>query len=86
MLDNLQGRLEKMFLCFSTNHSLANSGKCHLSTSSKMPVNIHNSNTEISNEEKVRLLGVNLEGRFNFDFLLKKKASKKYHVLARMCN
>ena len=35
------------------------------------------------------LLGVNLEDRPNFDFhinTLLKKASKKYHALARVCN
>ena len=58
VLDNLQEILAKMFHWFSTNHFVVNSGKCHFLTSSKMPVNIHNSNTEILNEEKVRLLGV----------------------------
>ena len=39
--------------------------------------------------EKVKLLGVNLEGRLNFDYhvnTLLKKANKKYHALARLCN
>ena len=58
VLDNLQGILEKMFHWFSKNHFVANSGKCHFLTSSKMPVNIRISKTEILNEEKVRLLGV----------------------------
>ena len=90
MLDNLQGALEKMFHWFSTNyHLVANAGKCHLLTSSKKSVDIHISNTEILNEERVELLGVNLEGRLNFDFhvnTLLKKASKKYQALARVCN
>ena len=77
VLDNLQGVLEKMFHWFSTNNLVANAGKCHLLTSSKTPVDIHISNTEILNEERVKLLGVNLEGRLNFDFhvntLLKKQ-------------
>ena len=86
VLDNLQGALENMFHWFSTNHLVANVGKCHLLTSSKTPVNIHISHTEILNKERV-LLGVNLEGRLNFDFhvnTLLEKASKKYHTLARM--
>ena len=66
MLDNLQGTLEKMFNWFSTNNLVANAGKCHILTSSKTPVDI--SNTEILNEERVKLLRVNLEGRLNFDF------------------
>ena len=51
-----------------------------LLTSSKTPVDIHISNTEILNEERVKLLGVNLEGRLNFDFhvnTLLKKVSKE---------
>ena len=79
MLDNLQGALEKMFHWVSTNNLVANAGKCHLLTSSKTSVDIHISNTEILNEERVKLLGVNLEGRFNFDFhinALKKKQVK----------
>ena len=63
VLDNLQGALEKMFHWFSTNHLVANAGKCHLLTNSKAPVNIHISNHEILNEERVKSLGVNLEGR-----------------------
>ena len=75
-----------MFHWLSTNHLVANRGKCHLLATSKTPVDIHISNTEILNEEKV---GVNLEGRLNFDFhvnTLLRKASKKYHALARVCN
>ena len=68
MLDNLQGALEKTFRWFSINHLVANAGKFYLLTSSKTPVDIHISNTEILNEEKVKLLGVNLQGRLNFDF------------------
>ena len=39
--------------------------------------------------ERVKLLGVNIEGRLNFDYhvnTLLKKANKKYHALARVCN
>ena len=89
MLDSLQGALGKMFQWFSTNNLVANAGKCHLLTNSKTLVDIHISNTEILNEEKVKLFGVNLEGRLHFDFhvnTLLKKASKKYHALARVCN
>ena len=80
VLNNLQGVLEKMFHWFSANNLVANAGKCHPLTSSKTPVDIHIANTEILHEERVKLLGVNLEGRLNFDFhvnTLLKKASKK---------
>ena len=89
MLDNLPGALAKNLHWFSTNHLVANAGKCHVLTNSKTPVDIHISNTKILNEERVKLLGVNLEGRLNFDFhvnKLLKKASKKYHALARVSN
>ena len=88
VLDNLQGALEKIFHWFSTNHLVVNAGKCHLLTSSKTPVDIHISNTETLNEERVKLLGGNLEGRLNFDFhvnTLFKIASKKYHALVKVC-
>ena len=78
-----------MFHWFSTNNLAANAGKCHLLTSSKTPIDIHISNTEILNEERVKLLGVNLEGRLHFGFHLNiplRKASKKHHALARVCN
>ena len=74
---------------FLINQLVANARKCHLLTSSKTPVDIHISNTEILNEEKVNLLEVNLESRLNFHFhvnSLLKNVSKKYHALARMCN
>ena len=89
MLDNLQGALKKMFHWFSTNHLVANAGKLHLLISPKTPVDTKISNTEILNEKRVKLLGVNRGGRLSFDFhvnTLFKKASKKYHSLARVCN
>ena len=51
--------------------------------------NIAISNTNVSSEQKVKLLGLNLESRFNFDYhvnALLNKANKKYHALARVCN
>ena len=89
VLINLEGSLGKLFKWFSENHLVANAGKCHLLTSSKTPVEIKISNKEIPNEQKVKLLGINIEGRLNFDFhvnTLLSKANKKYHALARVCN
>ena len=89
VLTNLQGASEKLFSWFSANHLVANAGKCHLLTSSNLPVDIRITNTKISNVERVKLLGVNIEGRLNFDYhvnTLLKKANKKYHALARVCN
>ena len=89
VLTNLQGASEKPFSMFSANHFLANVEKCHLLTSPNLPVDIHVTNTKISNVERVKLLGVNFEGTLNFDYhvnTLLKKANKKYHVLTRVCN
>ena len=67
-----------MFHWFSTKNLVENAGKCPLLTSSKKPADIHISNIEIVSGEKVKLFGVNLKGRLNFDFhvntLLKKPA------------
>ena len=89
MLENLQGALEKLFQWFSANHLVANAGKCHLLTSSKVIKNIAISNTNVSSKQKVKLLEINLESSLNFDDhvnTLSNKANKKYHALARVCN
>ena len=59
-------RSENLFYWFSANHLVANAGKCHLLTSSNLPVDII-TNNKISNVERVKLLRVNIEGRINFD-------------------
>ena len=85
MLENLQGALKKVFHGFSANHLVSNAGKCHRLTNSKTPVKIHISNTDVLN----KLPGGNLEGKLNFDFYVNtilRKAGKRYHVLARVCN
>ena len=59
------------------------------STSSNLLVDIRITNTKISNVDRVNLFGVNFEGRLKFDYdinTLLKKANKKYHALARVCN
>ena len=87
VLENLQGALEQLLQWFSANHLVANAGKCHLLTSSKITNNI--SNTNVSSEHKVKLLGKNFESRPNFDYhvnILLNKANKNYLVLARVCN
>ena len=68
---------------------VANAGRCHLVTSSNLHVDIRITNTKISNVERVKFLRLNFEGRLNFDYhvnTLLKKAKKKYHSLARVCN
>ena len=68
VLENLQGALEQFFRCFSANHLVASAGKCHLLTSSKITNNIALTNTNVSSEQKVKLLGINLESTLNFDY------------------
>ena len=85
VLENLQGALEQLFQWYFANRLVANARKCHLLTSSKITNNIAN----VSCEQKVKLLGINLESRPNFDYhgnTLSNKANKKYHALARVCN
>ena len=89
VLTNLQGASEKLFYWFFENHLVANAEKCHLLTSSTLPIDILVTNAKISNVERVKLLGVNFEGRLNFDYhvdTLLKKANKKSHALARVCS
>ena len=68
MLENLQGALEQLFQWFSANHLVENAGKCHLLTRSKITKYVAISNTNVSSEEKVKLLGINLENSLNFDY------------------
>ena len=89
MLENIQEALEQLFQWFPANHFVANAGNCHLLTSSKITNDIAISNTNVSSEQKVKLLGINLESRLNFDYhinALINKKNKKYHALARVCN
>ena len=89
VLTNLQSASQKLFYWFSANHVVANAEKCHLLTSSNLPVDIRITNTKISSLARLKLLGVNFEGRLNFDYHLNtllKKANKKYHNLSRTCN
>ena len=89
MLNNPQEAIEKLFKWFSMNYLVAKADKCHLLTSSKTAIDIHISDVTISNEKRVKLRGINLESRLNFDFhveTLRKKASKAYHALTRVNN
>ena len=57
-----------------------NADKCLLITSSKNPVGIEVSNMTIMSEGKVKLLGIYIDNRLNFDYHISqlcKKAGKK---------
>ena len=66
VLTNLQGASEKIFYWFSASHFVANAGKCHLLTSSNLPVDIRVANSKISSVERVKILGVNFKDRLSF--------------------
>ena len=67
VLNNLHEAIE-LFELFSTNHPVANVDKCHLLTNSKTATDIHISYATILNEKRVKLLGITLESRLNFNF------------------
>ena len=88
VLENLQRALEQLFQWFCANQLVENAGKCHLVTSSKITNSITISITNVSSEQNIKLLGINLESRLNFDYhvtTLLNKRNKKYHALARVC-
>ena len=76
-----------MFDWFSENFLKAIADKCRLIASSKVPVDIQISNIKVTSESRVKLLGIHIVNRLNFDYhvsQLCKKASKKLHALARI--
>ena len=69
VLSNLQGASEKLFSWFSANHLVANAGKCHLLTSSNLPVDIRITNTKTKCGQSY--------SRLNFDYISRKHTFKK---------
>ena len=70
---------------FSENFLKANADKCYLIASSKVPVDNQISDIKVTNESRVKLLGIHIDNRLNFDYHVRqlcKKASKKLHALA----
>ena len=53
-----------------------NADKYHLIASSKTPVGIEVSNITIMSEEKVKLLGIHVDNRLNFDYHSVKSAKR----------
>ena len=87
VLGQLQGGIDKVFDWFKKKFLKGNADKCHLITSSKSPVGIEVANMTIMSEEKVKLLGIHIDNRLNFDYHISqlcKKAGKKLHVLTRV--
>ena len=85
VLQNPQGALEQLFQWFSANHLVANIQTIQIQITNNIAI----FNTNVSSEQKVQLLEINLESRLNFDYhvnTLLSKANKKYHALVRVCN
>ena len=86
-LEKLEESIQIMSDWFSENILKTNTDKCHLITSSKVPVNFQISNIKGTSESWVKLLDIHIENRLNFDYHLSqvcKKASKKLHASARI--
>ena len=87
ILGQLKRGIDKIFDWFKKNFLKGNADKCHLITSSKNHVGIKVSNITIMSEEKVKLLGIYIDNRPNFDYHISqlcKKAGEKLHALTRV--
>ena len=87
ILEKLEKGIQSMFDWFLENVLKANADKCHLIASSKVPVDIQISDIKVTSESRVKLLGIHIDNRLNFDYhvsQLCKKGSKKLHALARI--
>ena len=87
VLGQLKGGIDKIFDWFKKLFLKGNADKCHLITSSKTPVGIELSNITIMSEGKVKLLGIYIDNRLNFDYHISqpcKKAGRKLHALTRV--
>ena len=70
-----------MFNFFSVSFLKPSADKCHLITSSKVPVDIQMFDIKVTTESRVELLGTHIDNRLNFDYhvsQLCKKAGKNY--------
>ena len=67
-LKKLRSYTVKIFEWFHNNRLKSNAGKCNLITGSTFPVKIQIENTILSSVKKVKLLGVRIDGRLDFDY------------------
>ena len=67
ILAKLEKGIQSMFDWFSGNVLEANADKCHLIVSSKVPVDIQISGIKVTSESRVKLLGIHIDNRLNFD-------------------
>ena len=77
----------KILEYFHNNRLKSNVGKCNLITNSTSPVKFQIENTIISSINRVKVLGVHIDGKIDFDCRVRqtcKKASKKLNALSRV--
>ena len=89
ILEKLEKGKQNMFEWFSWNFLKVIADKCDLIASSKLPVEINQLifDIKVTSESMVKILGIYLDKRLNFDYHVIKlciKAIKKLHVLARV--
>ena len=81
ILEKFEKAIQNMLDWFSYNILKSNVDKCHLIASSKVQVDIQISDTKVTSESRVKLLGIHIDNRLNFDYdvsQLCKKASRNY--------
>ena len=79
----------KIFEWFHNNHLKSNARKCNLIASSTSLEEIRIENTIISSINRVKLLGVHIDGRLDFGYHVSqicKRASKKYTLYLGYAN
>ena len=81
ILEKFEKAIQSMLDWFSENILKSNGDKCHLIASSKVQVDIQISDIKVTSESRVKLLGIHIDNRLNFDYdvsQLCKKSSKNY--------
>ena len=82
VLGQLKGGIDKIFDWFPKNFlkhfPSGNADKCHLIISLKSPVEIAVSNIRVISKEKVKLLGIHIDNRLNFDYHISKLCKKAW--------
>ena len=84
VLGQLKEGIDKTFDRFTKIFLKGNTDKCHLITSSKTAVKIEVSHTKAISEDIVKLLGIYIDNRLNFDYHICRKAGKKLHDLIQV--
>ena len=88
VISSLKIAVDNMFLWFKLNYLKANGDKCHLLINSNQQQEIDISGFPVSSEDRVKLLGIDIDSDLNFNYhvnKLCKKSSKKCHTLSRVC-